>query len=143
MNMRKAVMVGCGFVGSASVFALMQSGLFSEIALIDANREKAEGEAMDISHGIPFASQMRIYAGDYDDVKNLSNLMKIINQPVFGCDFRYPESDWIPNSDGKKPYSDIANISACITSDISVTKVMSENAVKGGLYIVSATLEEV
>lgn len=70
MNMRKAVMVGCGFVGSASVFALMQSGLFSEIALIDANREKAEGEAMDISHGIPFASQMRIYAGDYDDVKD-------------------------------------------------------------------------
>ena len=70
MNMRKAVMVGCGFVGSASVFALMQSGLFSEIALIDANWEKAEGEAMDISHGIPFASQMRIYAGDYDDVKD-------------------------------------------------------------------------
>ncbi len=70
MNMRKAVMVGCGFVGSASVFALMQSGLFSEIALIDANREKAEGEAMDISHGIPFASQMRIYAGNYDDVKD-------------------------------------------------------------------------
>ena len=81
--------------------------------------------------------------GDYDDVKNLSNLMKIINQPVFGCNFRYPEYDWIPNSDGNKPYSDIANISACITSDISVTKVMSENAVKGGLYIVSATLEEV
>lgn len=70
VNMQKAVMVGCGFVGSASVFALMQSGLFSEIALIDANMEKAEGEAMDISHGIPFAKQMRIYAGDYDDVKD-------------------------------------------------------------------------
>ena len=70
LNMQKAVMVGCGFVGSASVFALMQSGLFSEIALIDANPEKAEGEAMDISHGIPFAKQMRIYAGDYDDVKD-------------------------------------------------------------------------
>lgn len=69
-NLQKAVMVGCGFVGSASVFALMQSGLFSEIALIDANQEKAEGEAMDISHGIPFAKQMRIYAGDYDDVKD-------------------------------------------------------------------------
>lgn len=68
VNMQKAVMVGCGFVGSASVFALMQSGLFSEIALIDANHEKAEGEAMDISHGIPFASPVKIYAGDYDDV---------------------------------------------------------------------------
>lgn len=70
LNMQKAVMVGCGFVGAASVFALMQSGLFSEIALIDANKEKAEGEAMDISHGIPFSKQMKIYAGDYDDVKD-------------------------------------------------------------------------
>lgn len=70
MNMQKAVMIGCGFVGSASVFALMQSGLFSEIALIDANKEKAEGEAMDIGHGVPFAKQMRIYAGDYEDVKD-------------------------------------------------------------------------
>ena len=67
-NSKKAVMIGCGFVGSASVFALMQSGLFTEIALIDADKNKAEGEAMDISHGIPFASPMRIYVGDYDDV---------------------------------------------------------------------------
>lgn len=70
MNMQKAVMIGCGFVGSASVFALMESGLFSEIALIDADNDKAEGEAMDISHGIPFAKQMRIYAGTYDDVSD-------------------------------------------------------------------------
>ena len=67
-NPRKAVMIGCGFVGSASVFALMQSGLFSEIVLIDADKDKAEGEAMDISHGIPFARPMKIYAGGYDDV---------------------------------------------------------------------------
>lgn len=66
-NPRKAVMIGCGFVGSASVFALMQSGLFSEIVLIDADKDKAEGEAMDISHGVPFARPMKIYAGDYDD----------------------------------------------------------------------------
>ena len=46
----------------------MQSGLFTEIVLIDADKNKAEGEAMDISHGIPFASPMKIYAGDYDDV---------------------------------------------------------------------------
>ena len=52
----------------ASVFALMQSGLFSEIVLIDADKDKAEGEAMDISHGIPFARPMKIYAGGYDDV---------------------------------------------------------------------------
>lgn len=68
VNVRKAAMIGCGFVGSASVFSLMQSGLFSEIVLIDADKEKAEGEAMDISHGIPFTRPMKIYAGDYDDI---------------------------------------------------------------------------
>lgn len=46
----------------------MQSGLFSELVLIDANHDKAEGEAMDIAHGLPFAGQMKIYAGDYDDI---------------------------------------------------------------------------
>ena len=40
INYRKAVMIGCGFVGSASVFSLMQSGLFSEIAMIDVDKEK-------------------------------------------------------------------------------------------------------
>lgn len=68
INYGKAVMIGCGFVGSASAFALMQSGLFSELVLLDANRDKAEGEAHDISHGIPFTRPMRIYAGDYGDV---------------------------------------------------------------------------
>ena len=67
-NLRKVAMIGCGFVGSASVFALMQSGLFSEIVLLDADKEKAKGEAMDISHGIPFTRHMKIYAGDYDDI---------------------------------------------------------------------------
>lgn len=67
-NMHKAVMIGCGYVGSATVFSLMQSGMFSEIVMIDADREKAEGEAMDISHGIPFSKHMKIYAGNYDDI---------------------------------------------------------------------------
>ena len=70
MNYRKAVMIGCGYVGAASVFSLMQSGLFSEIALIDVDKEKAEGEAMDISHGIPFSKHMKIFAGDYEDVRD-------------------------------------------------------------------------
>ncbi len=68
VNLRKAAMIGCGFVGSASAFALMQSGLFSEMVFIDADKDKAEGEAMDIAHGVPFARQMKIYAGDYDDI---------------------------------------------------------------------------
>lgn len=68
VNVRKVVIVGCGFVGSASAFALMQSGLFSEMVLIDVDKDRAEGEAMDISHGASFAGPMKIYAGGYEDV---------------------------------------------------------------------------
>lgn len=67
-NIRKVAMIGCGLVGSSSAFALMQSGLFSEMVLIDADRERAQGEALDIGHGAVFARQMKIYAGDYDDI---------------------------------------------------------------------------
>lgn len=68
VNNRKAAIIGCGFVGSASAFALMQSGLFSEMVLIDADPMKAEGEALDISHGLPFAQPMQIYAGTYENI---------------------------------------------------------------------------
>lgn len=67
VNPRKAAVIGCGFVGSATAFTLMQSRLFSEMVLLDVNMEKADGEAKDIAHGIPFAGQMKIYAGTYDD----------------------------------------------------------------------------
>lgn len=70
LNERKVAVVGCGFVGSASAFALMESGLFSEMVLIDVNKDKAEGEALDISHGLPFAKPMTIYAGDYKDAED-------------------------------------------------------------------------
>lgn len=68
VNLRKVAVIGCGFVGSASAFALMQSGLFSEMVLLDSDADKAEGEALDISHGTPFARPMKIYAGSYDDI---------------------------------------------------------------------------
>ena len=67
VNPRKAAVIGCGFGGSAPAFTLMQSRLFSELVLLDVNMEKADGEAKDIAHGIPFAGQMKIYAGTYDD----------------------------------------------------------------------------
>ena len=67
VNLRKAAIIGCGFVGSASAFALMQSGLFSEMVLVDVDHERAEGEALDIGHGMPLAKPMQIYAGSYDD----------------------------------------------------------------------------
>ena len=48
----------------------MQSGMFSEMVLIDVDKSRAEGEAMDISHGVPFAKPAKIYAGDYDDISD-------------------------------------------------------------------------
>ena len=68
VNIQKAAVVGCGFVGSAIAYALMQQGTFSELVLLDANGAKAEGEAMDISHGVPFAHAMDIRKGEYEDI---------------------------------------------------------------------------
>jgi len=56
--------VGVGAVGSTFACALLLSGLASEIVLIDANRGKAEGEAMDLNHTVPFTHPTRIWAGD-------------------------------------------------------------------------------
>ncbi len=68
VNSRKVAVIGTGFVGSSSAFALMESGLFSEMVLLDADQNRAEGEALDISHGLPFARPMKITAGTYDDL---------------------------------------------------------------------------
>ena len=67
VNSRKVAVIGTGFVGSSSAFALMESGLFSEMVLIDADKNRAEGEVLDISHGLPFARPMKIIAGNYDE----------------------------------------------------------------------------
>jgi L-lactate dehydrogenase len=63
----RVAVVGAGNVGSTFAYALLLSGLAAEIVLIDANRERAEGEAMDLSHAVPFAHPTRIWAGEYAD----------------------------------------------------------------------------
>ena len=68
VNMQKVAVIGCGFVGATSAFSLIQTGLFSEMVLIDANHQKAEGEARDLSHGRDYLTPMNIYAGGYDDI---------------------------------------------------------------------------
>ena len=68
VNPRKAAIVGCGFVGASIAFRFLQQGLFSKLVLLDVDREKAEGEAMDLSDGLPYASPVEITAGTYDDV---------------------------------------------------------------------------
>lgn len=67
---RKIAVVGAGSVGSASAYALMISGLVSEIVLVDIDRKKAEGEAMDLAHGASFVSPISIYAGNYEDCRD-------------------------------------------------------------------------
>lgn len=64
----KVAVIGSGFVGASAAFAMAMSGNISEMVIIDVNKEKAIGEAMDINHGLPFMGQMTITAGDYEDV---------------------------------------------------------------------------
>jgi L-lactate dehydrogenase len=61
----KVAIVGTGAVGSTFAYALLMSGLASEIVLIDINRSKAEGEAMDLNHAVPFTHPTHIWAGDF------------------------------------------------------------------------------
>ncbi|MDR0977886.1 MAG: L-lactate dehydrogenase [Endomicrobium sp.] len=66
----KICIIGCGNVGMRYAYSMMISAAAREIILIDSDRKKAEGEAMDLSHGAPFVSPVRIYAGDYCDAEN-------------------------------------------------------------------------
>lgn len=63
--MKICVIGGGGRVGSCAAFALQCAGLVSQIQLLDANKDMAEGEALDLLHGSAFAGDQRIYAGDY------------------------------------------------------------------------------
>ncbi len=63
----KVAVIGTGFVGSSFAYSLMIHGTISEIVLIDIDRKRAEGEAMDLNHGLSFVQPARIWAGDYPD----------------------------------------------------------------------------
>jgi L-lactate dehydrogenase len=68
---RKIVLIGTGFVGMSMAYSLLNQGGVNELVLIDVIKEKAEGEAMDLSHGMPFAPcKMDIKAGDYSECKD-------------------------------------------------------------------------
>lgn len=64
---RKMVIVGAGAVGSTFAYSLLHSGLVDEIALLDANRDHAQGQVLDLMHGLPFAPPVSIHVGDPDD----------------------------------------------------------------------------
>jgi L-lactate dehydrogenase len=63
----RVAIIGLGNVGATFAYALLLSGLAAEIVLIDANRAKAEGEAMDLNHALPFTHPTRVWVGNYSD----------------------------------------------------------------------------
>ncbi|UOE54405.1 L-lactate dehydrogenase [Bacillus sp. CMF12] len=69
-RVNRVVLIGTGFVGSSYAFALLNQGVTEELVLIDLNKDKSEGDAMDLNHGMPFAlSPTSIWFGDYSDCK--------------------------------------------------------------------------
>ncbi len=72
MNERRSTnkvgLIGTGMVGASFAYSLMQRGVANELVLIDADAARAEGEMMDLNHGLPFVRPMRIIAGDYADL---------------------------------------------------------------------------
>lgn len=67
MKTNKISIIGAGFVGSTTAFALMNNNVASEIVIVDINYEKAVGEAMDLDQGRVFVSPVNVVAGDYPD----------------------------------------------------------------------------
>ncbi|WP_018923768.1 L-lactate dehydrogenase [Salsuginibacillus kocurii] len=65
----RVAVIGAGFVGSSFAYAALNQGVADELVLIDLNQQKAEGEAMDLNHGVPFTRPMTIWAGTYADTE--------------------------------------------------------------------------
>ena len=71
MNKSKVVIVGTGMVGMSYAYSMLNQGTCEELVLIDINKNRAHGEAIDLNHGLSFAPRkMKIYAGDYSDCKD-------------------------------------------------------------------------
>jgi L-lactate dehydrogenase len=76
----KIAVVGAGFVGTTFAYSLLIHGLASQIVIIDINQEKAEGEVMDLNHGMPFAYPARIWAGDYSDCRDANIVVVAVDK---------------------------------------------------------------
>ena len=68
---RKVVLVGTGMVGMSYAYSLLNQNVCDELVLVDLDKKRAEGEAMDLNHGLAFsAANMKIYAGEYSDCQD-------------------------------------------------------------------------
>lgn len=70
-GINRVVLIGTGFVGASYAFAMLNQCIAEELVLVDTNIEKSKGEAMDLSHGLPFTtSPTKIWAGSYQDCRD-------------------------------------------------------------------------
>jgi len=72
---RKVVVIGAGSVGASYIYALLQTGVAETVALMDLDRDRVEGEVMDLSHGLQFIPPVHIKAGDYQDCADASMIV--------------------------------------------------------------------
>lgn len=68
-NPSRVVVIGTGFVGSSYAFSMINQNIADELVLIDLNKDKTEGDVMDLNHGVPFGAPTKIWAGEYGDCK--------------------------------------------------------------------------
>ena len=84
----KVVVVGAGAVGSTTAYTLLLGGLFQEIVLVDIRRDKAEGDALDMAHGVSLVKPVTVYAGDYSDCKDADIVIITAGAPQKGVETR-------------------------------------------------------
>ena len=112
VDKRKIALVGCGMVGMSMAYSLVNRGGINELVLIDINKEKTIGEAMDLSHGVPFSpGKIEIKAGDYEDCHDAD--IVVITAGV-------------PQKQGGETRLELAQTNAKIVKEIT------ENVVKSG-----------
>lgn len=79
---KKVAIVGVGMVGMSFAYSMLNQDICDELCLIDINKERARGEAADLSHGLPFApSSMKIYAGEYEDCADMDLIVICAGAP--------------------------------------------------------------
>ncbi|MFC5469014.1 L-lactate dehydrogenase [Cohnella suwonensis] len=72
MSKTKIVVIGVGAVGATTAYTLLLRERADELVLIDANKDKAKGDAIDMNHGLPFVGKTKVWAGDYEDCRGAS-----------------------------------------------------------------------
>lgn len=81
----RVAVIGAGHVGATFAYTLELSGLAAEIVLVDLDRDRAAGEAMDLGHAVPFSHPTRIWAGDYTDCASAATSTPCCSCPIWSA----------------------------------------------------------